>query len=63
VGLLLCIGSVDLLYVALSKSVGLLAIGLLSAVSILLALGSAYLAQLFYLRLRRWQLPSAEEWD
>jgi hypothetical protein len=62
-GLLLCIGSVDLLYTVLSRSVGLLAMGLLSAVSILLALGSAYLAQLFYLRLRRWQLPSAEEWD
>ncbi len=63
VGLLLCISSVDLLYTALSRSVGLLAIGLLNAVSILLALGAAYLAQLFYLRLRRWQLPSAEEWD
>jgi hypothetical protein len=63
VGLLLCISSVDLIYTALARSVGLLAIGLLSAVSILLALGSAYLAQLFYLRMRRWQLPSAEEWD
>ena len=45
------------------RGVGLVAIGLLSVVSILLALGSAYLAQVFYLRLRRWQLPSAEEWD
>jgi hypothetical protein len=63
VGLLLCIASVDLLYTALSRSVGLLAIGLLSAVSILVALGTAYLAQLFYLRLRRWHLPSADEWD
>jgi hypothetical protein len=63
VGLLLCIGSVDLLCTALSRSEGLLAIGLLSAVSILVALGSAYLAQIFYLRLRRWQLPSADEWD
>lgn len=63
VGLLLCMGSVDLLYVALSRSVGLVAIGLLSVVSILLALGSAYLARVFYLRLHRWQLPSAEEWD
>lgn len=63
VGLLLCCSSVDLLYTALSHSVGLVAIGLLSAVSILLAVGSAYLAQLFYQRLRRWQLPSAEEWD
>jgi hypothetical protein len=63
VGLLLCISSVDLLYAALSKSVGLLPIGLLSAISILLALGSAYLALLFYLRLQQWQLPSPEEWD
>jgi len=63
VGLLLCISSVDILYTALSRSVGLLSIGLLSAVSILLALGSAYLSLLFYLRLQRWQLPSAEEWD
>lgn len=63
VGLLLCIASVDLLYTALSKTVGLLAIGLLSTVSILLALGSAYLALVFYLRLRRWHLPPAEEWD
>ena len=63
VGLLLCIGSVDLLYVAMSRGVGLLAIALLSAVSILVALGSAFLAQTFYLRLRRWQLPSADEWD
>jgi hypothetical protein len=63
VGLLLCISSVDLLYIAMSRSVGLLAIGLLSVVSILVALGSAFLAQIFYLRLHRWQLPSAEEWD
>ncbi len=63
VGLLLCISSVDLLYTVLSGSMGLLALGLLSAVSILLALGSAYLAQLFNLRLHRWRLPSAEEWD
>lgn len=63
VGLLLCMSSVDLLYIALSRGVGLVAIGLLSVVSILLALGSAYLARVFYLRLRRWQLPSAEEWD
>ena len=63
VGLLLCLSSVDLVYTALSRSVGLLAIGLLNAVSILLALGSAYLALLFYLRLQRWQLPSVEEWD
>jgi hypothetical protein len=63
VGLLLCISSVDLLYVALSKSIGLLPIGLLSAISILLALGSAYLALLFYLRLQQWQLPSPEDWD
>ncbi len=63
VGLLLCISSVTLLDVALSRSVGLLAIGLLNTVSIVLALGSAYLAQVFHLRLHRWQLPSAEEWD
>lgn len=63
VGLLLCISSVDLLYTVLSGSMGLLALGLLSAVSILLALGSAYLAQLFNLRLHGWRLPSAEEWD
>jgi len=63
VGLLLCLASADLLYTVLSKSIGLLAIGLLNAVSILLALGSAYLSLLFYLRLQRWQLPSAEEWD
>jgi|GEM_PF-362937 len=63
VGLLLCIASVDLLYTALSRSGGFLAIGLLSAVSILVALGSAYLAQLFYLRLQRWTLPAADEWD
>jgi hypothetical protein len=63
VGLLLCIGSVDLLCMALSRGEGLLAIGLLSAVSILVALGTAYLAQIFYLRLRRWQLPAADEWE
>lgn len=63
VGLLLCIASVDLLYTALSRTSGLLALGLLSAVSILVALGSAFLAQIFYLRLHRWQLPSADEWD
>ncbi|MBN1484847.1 MAG: hypothetical protein JXA37_09005 [Chloroflexia bacterium] len=63
VGLLLCLAGVDLLYTTLSESMGLLAIGLLNAVSILLALGSAYLALLFYLRLQGWQLPSAEEWD
>jgi hypothetical protein len=63
VGLLLCISGVDLLYVALARSVGLVAIGLLSAVSILLALGLAYMTQIFYLRLHRWNLPSAEEWD
>jgi len=63
VGLLLCISSVDILYTILSRSVGLLSIGLLNTVSILLALGSAYLSLLFYLRLQRWQLPSAGEWD
>jgi hypothetical protein len=63
VGLLLCIASVDLLYTSLSRSGGFLAIGLLSAVSILVALGSAYLAQLFYLRLQRWTLPAADEWE
>ncbi len=63
VGLLLCISSVDLLYTVLLRSMGLLALGLLSAVSILLALGSAYLAQIFNLRLHGWRLPSAEEWD
>ena len=63
VGLLLCMSSVDLLYTALSRSVGLVAIGLLSVVSILLALASAYLARVFYLRLQRWLLPSPEEWD
>ncbi len=63
VGLLLCIASVDLLYMALSKNVGLLAIALLSAVSILLALGSAYIALLFYARLQRWELPSVEDWE
>jgi hypothetical protein len=63
IGLLLCISAVDLIYTVLSRSVGLLALALLSAVSILLALGSAYLAQLFNLRLHGWRLPSAEEWD
>ncbi|MGB9724687.1 MAG: hypothetical protein ACP5OO_04845 [Chloroflexia bacterium] len=63
VGLLLCWSSVTLLYIALSRTIGLLALGLLSAVAILMGLGSAYLALLFYLRLRRWRLPSAEEWE
>ncbi len=63
IGLLLCIVSADLLYTTLSRSVGLLAIGLLSTVSILLALGSALLSVLFFLRLQRWRLPSAEEMD
>lgn len=63
VGLLLCWSSVNLLYIAMSRTLGLLALGALSAVSILMGLGSAYLALLFYLRLRRWQLPSAEEWE
>jgi len=63
VGLLLFLGSVDLLYTTLSQGVGLLAIALLSAVSILVALGTAYLAQIFYLRLRRWHLPAAEDWE
>ncbi len=63
IGLLLCWSSVSLLYIAMSRTLGLLAMGLLSAVAILMGLGSAYLALLFYLRLRRWQLPSAEEWE
>lgn len=63
IGLLLCIASADLLYTTLSRSVGLLAIGLLSTVSILLALGSALFSILFFLRLQRWRLPSSEELD
>lgn len=63
IGLLLCWNSVTLLYIALSRTIGLLALGLLDVVAVLVALGSAYLAMLFYLRLRRWQLPSAEEWE
>ncbi|MGC8874007.1 MAG: hypothetical protein ACP5SI_06105 [Chloroflexia bacterium] len=63
IGLLLCMASADLLYTTLSRSVGLLAIGLLSTVSILLALGAALFSILFFLRLQRWHLPSAQELD
>ncbi len=63
IGLLLCWSGVSLLYIAMSRTLGLLAMGLLGAVSILMGLGSAFLALVFYLRLRRWQLPSAEEWE
>ncbi len=63
IGLLLCWNGVILLYIALTRTLGLLAMGLLSTVAILMGLGWAYLALLFHLRLRRWQLPSAEEWE
>jgi hypothetical protein len=51
-GLLLCTSSVDLLYTALARGVGVIPLALLSLVTILLALGVAYLSGLLYGRLK-----------
>lgn len=51
-GLLLCTSSIDLLYTALATGVGVVPLGLLSLVTILLALAVAYLSSLLYGRLK-----------
>lgn len=51
-GLLLCAGSIDLLYTALASSVQIFPLGLLSLMTIVLALMVAYLSGLMYGRLK-----------
>ncbi|MBK9943615.1 MAG: hypothetical protein U0Z44_16400 [Kouleothrix sp.] len=51
-GLLLCIGSIDVLYTAISSSVQVFPLALLGLVAIVLALAVAYLSGLLYGRLK-----------
>lgn len=55
-GLLLCVSSIDLLYTALARGVGVVALLLLSLSTILLALIIAYLSGLLYGRLKTLEL-------
>lgn len=55
-GLLLCIGSIDVLYTAISSSVQVFPLALLGLVEIVLALSIAYLSGLLYGRLKTLEL-------
>jgi hypothetical protein len=51
-GLMLCVASIDLLYTAVARSVQVFPLGLLSLLTIVLALAIAYLSGLLYGRLK-----------
>jgi hypothetical protein len=55
-GLMLCTGSIDLLYTAISSTVQVFPLALLSIVTIVLALAVAYLSGLLYGRLKTLEL-------
>ncbi len=55
-GLLLCIGSIDVLYTAISSTVQVFPLALLGLVEIVLALSIAYLSGLLYGRLKTLEL-------
>jgi hypothetical protein len=55
-GLLLCAGSIDLLYTAIASTVQVFPLALLGLVTIVLALGVAYLSGLLYGRLKTLEL-------
>lgn len=55
-GLLLCIGSIDVLYIAVASSVQVFPLALLGLVEIVLALSIAYLSGLLYGRLKTLEL-------
>jgi magnesium-transporting ATPase (P-type) len=55
-GLLLCIGSVDLFYTAISRTVQVFPLAMLSLTTIVLALAIAYLSGLLYGRLKTLEL-------
>ncbi|GIV96226.1 MAG: hypothetical protein KatS3mg057_0883 [Herpetosiphonaceae bacterium] len=59
-GLLLCMSGLDLLYTALAGGVGIVALGLLSLVTVLLALVIAYLSGLLYGRLKTLDLSEIQ---
>lgn len=59
-GLLLCMSGLDLLYTTLANGVNILALGLISLVTLLLALAVAYLSGLLYSRFKTLDLVELE---